>query len=88
MIEVETRLLALGCPKVNVQVRGADVALDATNSEVIVTASDLSGEIAVRADASRLDFAGVSLLALETPLEVKRRSRVIASTDSGVGAVT
>ncbi|HYS12005.1 MAG TPA: alpha/beta hydrolase [Burkholderiaceae bacterium] len=63
----------------NVQVRGADVALDATNSEVIVTASDLSGEIAVRADASRLDFAGVSLLALETPLEVKRRSRVIAS---------
>jgi len=30
---------------------------------------DLSGEIAVRADASRLDFAGVSLLALETPLE-------------------
>jgi capsid protein len=64
---------------VNVQVRGADVALDTTNSEVVVTASDLSGEIAVRADASRLDFAGVTLLALDTPVAVARRSRVIAS---------
>lgn len=63
----------------NVQVRGTDVALDVLNSEVIVTASDLSGEIAVRADLSRLDLAGVSLLALDAPLEVRRRSRVIAS---------
>jgi pimeloyl-ACP methyl ester carboxylesterase len=63
----------------NVQIRGGDVALDALNSEVVVTASDLSGEIAVRADTSRLDFAGVSLLALDTPVEVRRRSRLIAS---------
>lgn len=63
----------------NVQVRSGDVALDATNSEVIVTASDLSGEVAVRADNSRIDFAGVSLLALEAAVDVKRRSRVIAS---------
>jgi hypothetical protein len=63
----------------NAQVRGGDVALDAINSEVIITASDLSGEIAVRADNSRIDFAGVALLALETAVEVKRRSRVIAS---------
>ena len=63
----------------NVQVRGADVALDATNSEVIVTASDLSGDIVVRADNSRLDLAGVELLAREAPVEVKRRSRLIAS---------
>lgn len=64
---------------VNVRATGTDVALDAVNSEVIVTASDFSGEIAVRADNSRLDLAGVSLLALDTPVEVKRRSRVIAS---------
>jgi pimeloyl-ACP methyl ester carboxylesterase len=63
----------------NVQIRGSDTALDATNSEVIITASDLSGDITVRADNSRLDFAGVSLLALDAPVEVKRRSRVIAS---------
>ena len=63
----------------NVQVRGSDVALDATNSEVVVTASDLSGDITVRADNSRLDFAGVQLLARESPVEVKRRSRLIAS---------
>jgi hypothetical protein len=64
---------------VNVQARSADVALDAINSEVVVTASDLSGEIAVRADNSRLDFAGVSLLALDSAVEARRRSRVIAS---------
>jgi pimeloyl-ACP methyl ester carboxylesterase len=63
----------------NVQVRGSDVAIDATNSEVVITASDLSGEVGVRVDASRLDLAGVSLLALGAPVEVKRRSRVIAS---------
>jgi pimeloyl-ACP methyl ester carboxylesterase len=63
----------------NVQVRGSDVALEATNSEVIVTASDFSGETSVRADMSRLDFAGVVLLALDTPVEVRRRSRLIAS---------
>jgi hypothetical protein len=62
-----------------VHVRGKDVALDAVNSEVVVTASDLSAEIAVRADASRLDFAAVSLLALDTAVEVRRRSRLIAS---------
>ncbi len=63
----------------NVQVRGTDVALDATNSEVVITASDLSGEVAVRADNSRLDLAGTSLLALGAAVDVKRRSRLIAS---------
>lgn len=63
----------------NVQVRGSDVAVDATNSEVTITASDLSGGISVRADASRLDLAGVVLLASDTPVEVRRRSRLIAS---------
>jgi hypothetical protein len=62
-----------------VQALGTDVALEATNSEVVITASDLSGDVAVRADNSRLDLAGVSLLALETAIDVKRRSRVIAS---------
>lgn len=63
----------------NVQVRAHQVALDATNSEVIATASNFSGEIAIRADASRLDLAGVSLLALGAAVEVRRRSRLIGS---------
>jgi pimeloyl-ACP methyl ester carboxylesterase len=63
----------------DVRVQGTDVALDVENSEVVATASDLSGEVAVRADASRLDFAGVSLLALAAAVDVRRRSRLIAS---------
>lgn len=63
----------------NVQVRAANVALDVINSEVTATASDFSGEVAIRADACRIDLAGVHLLALGNAVEVKRRSRLIGS---------
>ena len=63
----------------NVQVRAANVALDVVNSEVTATASDFSGEVAIRADACRIDLAGVHLLALGNAVEVKRRSRLIGS---------
>jgi pimeloyl-ACP methyl ester carboxylesterase len=64
---------------VNVQVRGGDVALDIANSELIATASDFAGSMAIRADASRLDLAGVHLAATGRAVEAARRSRLIAS---------
>jgi pimeloyl-ACP methyl ester carboxylesterase len=63
----------------NVHVRATDVALDVTSSEVIATASDFSGEVAIRADASRIDLAGVHLLSIGNAVEVNRFSRFIAS---------
>ncbi|MEQ1806887.1 MAG: alpha/beta hydrolase [Burkholderiaceae bacterium] len=62
-----------------VQVRSADVALDVSNSEVTATASDFSGEVAIRADAARIDLAGVHLLAIGNAVEAKRASRLIGS---------
>ena len=63
----------------NVQIRATDVALDVTQSEVTATASNFSGEVAIRADACRIDLAGVHLLGIGTAVEVKRRSRLVAS---------
>ncbi len=68
-----------GVQMVGVQVRASEVALDVTQSEVTATASDFSGEVAIRADASRIDLAGVHLLALGNAVEVKRVSRLIGS---------
>lgn len=62
-----------------VQIRASDVALDVTQSEVTATASNFSGEVAIRADACRIDLAGVHLLALGNAVEVKRLSRLIGS---------
>lgn len=63
----------------NVQIRATDVALDVTQSEVTATASNFSGEVAIRAGACRIDLAGVHLLGIGTAVEVKRRSRLVAS---------
>jgi pimeloyl-ACP methyl ester carboxylesterase len=63
----------------NVHVRSSDVALEVSNSEVIATASDFSGEVAIRADASRIDLAGVHLISIGNAIEVNRFSRFIAS---------
>ncbi len=68
-----------GVQMLDVQVRASDVALDVTQSEVTATASDFSGEVAIRADACRIDLAGVHLLALGNAVEVKRLSRLIGS---------
>lgn len=64
---------------VDVQVRGAEVALDIADSELTATASDFAGQTAIRADASRLDLAGVHLAATGQAVEAARRSRLIAS---------
>ena len=62
-----------------VQVAASDVALDITNSELIATASDFTGRLAIRSDASRLDLAGVRLEASGFALQALRRSRLVAS---------
>lgn len=63
----------------NVSVRGGDVALTVADSEVVATASDFSGAVALRTDAGRLDLAGVHLTATGPAVEAARRSRLIAS---------
>lgn len=62
-----------------VQVRSDDVALDITNSELIATASDFEGRLAIRADLSRLDLAGVRLAARGFAVQAAGRSRFVAS---------
>jgi len=62
-----------------VQVRAGDVALDVTNSELVASASDFEGRLAIRSDASRLDLAGVHLAANGFALQAIGRSRVVAS---------
>lgn len=64
---------------VDVRVRGAEAALDIADSELVATASDFAGSVAIRADASRLDLAGVHLAATGQAVEAARRSRLIAS---------
>ena len=63
----------------NVQASSTDLALDVLHSEVIATASDFSGEVAIRADAARIDLAGVHLLAIGNAIAVNRASRFVAS---------
>jgi hypothetical protein len=62
-----------------VEVRADDVALDITNSELIATASDFAGRLAIRSDASRLDLAGVRLDAGGFAVQALRRTRIVAS---------
>ncbi len=62
-----------------VKVNAADIALDVSNSEVVATASDFRGRLAVRADASRLDLAGVLLEAQGFAVQALRKSRFVAS---------
>ncbi|MFT3816411.1 MAG: alpha/beta hydrolase [Rubrivivax sp.] len=62
-----------------VQVRADDVALDAQRSELLATACDFSGRLAVRSDGCRLDLAGVRLAASGFALQALGLSRVVAS---------
>jgi len=64
------------------RVESDGVAVDIGNSELIATASELRGSIAIRSDGSRLDLAGVSLVAGKHAVEVQNWSRVIASVSS------
>jgi hypothetical protein len=63
----------------NVIVESDAVALRATDSTVTATAATFSGSVAVRADASRLDLAGVTLRGKRQGVEQVRPSRVYFS---------
>ena len=58
---------------------GKLVALDAADSSVTATAVSLKGRVAIRASASRLDLAGVSLHATEKGLDMTGASRAYFS---------
>lgn len=62
-----------------VQVRSPDIALEVTNSELVATASDFAGRVAIRTDASRIDLAGVRLQADGFAVQARRRSRLVVS---------
>jgi pimeloyl-ACP methyl ester carboxylesterase len=63
----------------NVIVESDAVALRVTDSTVTATAATFSGSVAVRADASRLDLAGVTLRGKRQGVEKVRPSRVYFS---------
>jgi hypothetical protein len=62
-----------------VTVEGDGVALQVRNSTVIATVIDLSGNVAVRADASRVDLAGAKLRAREKAVDVPNPGRIYFS---------
>jgi pimeloyl-ACP methyl ester carboxylesterase len=65
----------------NVQIHARDLALDVSNSDVVATAGEISGDTDVRADNSRIDMAGFKLSALEHAVEVLSSSRLIGSAN-------
>jgi pimeloyl-ACP methyl ester carboxylesterase len=62
-----------------VTVEGDGVALQTRNSTVTATVIDLSGKVALRADASRVDLAGAKLRAREKAVDVTSPSRIYFS---------
>lgn len=55
-------------------------ALEVVNSELIATAGEISGDVAISADKARLDLAGIRLDARRTPITVRRFTRVVGSS--------
>ena len=70
----------------NTVVDTSDVALSAQDSEVVATAVDLRGRVAIRAERSRLDLAGVSLRASERGIEMLAPSRFHFSVSDWQGS--
>jgi len=65
----------------NTRVRNAGgSALEVVNSELIATAGEFSGDVAISADKARLDLAGIRLDARQTPIKVQRFTRVVGSS--------
>ena len=62
-----------------VTVEGDGVALQTRNSAITATVIELSGTVAVRADASRVDLAGARLRAREKAVDVTGQSRIYFS---------
>lgn len=69
----------------NTVIESDDVALSAQRSEVTATNVLLHGRVAIRADASRLDLAGVSLRASERGVEMPAASRLFFSVSDWQG---
>ena len=63
----------------NVVLASQDVALQLKDSNVKATGGSIAGRIAIHADASRLDLAGISLRAKEKGVEIERPSRIYFS---------
>jgi hypothetical protein len=70
----------------NTVVDSRDVALNAQDSEVAATAVDFRGRVAIRAERSRLDLAGVSLRASERGVEMPAPSRFHFSVSDWQGS--
>ena len=63
----------------NVVLASDDVALQVKESNVKATGGSIGGRIGIRADASRMDLAGISLRATQKGIEVERPSRIYFS---------
>lgn len=60
-------------------IESADVAVSAQASQLTATSTRISGRVAIQADASRFDLAGVSLQAMEQGVELVSPSRLYFS---------
>jgi pimeloyl-ACP methyl ester carboxylesterase len=69
----------------NTVIDSVDVALSAQHSEVIATHVSFRGRVAIRAEHSRLDLAGVSLQASERGVEMPAPSRILFSVSDWHG---
>ncbi len=62
-----------------VRVAAEDVAVEVVNSELVATACDFGGRVALRSDLGRLDLAGVKLAAQGFGVQALGRSRFVVS---------
>jgi len=69
----------------NAVIDGSDVALSAQHSAVVATRVRIRGRVAIRAEHSRLDLAGVSLQASERGIEIPAPSRIFFSVSDWHG---
>ena len=69
----------------NSVIESSDVALSAQHSQVTATHVDFRGRVAIRAEHSRLDLAGVSLRANERGVEMPAPSRIFFSVSDWYG---
>jgi pimeloyl-ACP methyl ester carboxylesterase len=66
----------------NTRVRNASgSALEVVNSELIATAGEFSGDVAISADKARLDLAGIKLDGRRNAITARRFTRVVGSSN-------
>ncbi len=64
------------------QIHANKLALEVSDSDLIATAGEISGEAGILADNSRIDMAGFKLATRGHAVEVKRSSRLIGSANA------